>query len=182
MTAFERTGVPVGYLGIVYTSPDEIAETPEVKERRFFLAMVRLPLTWCQSMWAHQMDDEWEPIDARDWFTPRWLDFWADFTKHCSSYHFQEFVEKCLDAYPDGLVSKLYEAYTKECVFVGKQERLVSDLVGALRRAGKEFDAARLPGVTARNGRGSLAHRRRACEYNQRLVDRVMIVERRAIQ
>jgi hypothetical protein len=182
VSALERTGVPVGSLGVVHTSPDEIAETPEFKDREFIFAMVRHPLTWYQSMWAHQMDDKWEPIDARDWFTPRWLEFWANFTKHCSSSRFQEFVENCLDVYPDGLVSTLYEAYTKECVFVGKQERLIGDLLEAMKIAGEKFDETRLVGAAARNVRGGLAHRQRACAYTTELVDRVMLVERRAIQ
>jgi hypothetical protein len=179
--ALPPAGVPLEQLGVVHTSPDEIEDEPERRRRAFVFAVVRHPLTWYQSRWAHQTDDEWEPIDALDWFTPRWIEFWAEFREHCASFDFQEFVRLCVAHYPEGLVSTLYEAYTAGCDFVGRQERLREDLLEALARAGESFDPARLHATPARNVRGGRPARRGQSLYTRELLELALEAESRAI-
>jgi hypothetical protein len=133
-------------------------------------------------MWAHQTDDNWEPMDAESWFTERWLTFWQDFTRHCASTDFTTFVRNCLTHYPNGLVSFLYENYTSGCDFVGKQEQLPDDLIATLRNAGENFDEARLRATPPRNVRGRKPHRATASKFTRELAEEAAEVERKAIE
>lgn len=181
IAALENSGVPVRLLGVVHSSADELVVEPEGAGRAFSFAFVRHPLSWYQSMWAHQTDDAWESIDAAEWFTPRWLGFWAEFTAHCASFDFNEFVRKCVNHYPGGLVSTLYRSYTEGCTFVGRQERLADDLVQALECAGESFDPLKLLATPTRNVRGARAHRSAQNVYTRELVDLVMETESWAV-
>ena len=182
VAALECARVPITPVGAVHTTHDEISSDLLNDEMPFTFAMIRHPLRWYQSMWAHQTDDEWEPIDAKDWFTPRWLEFWADFTRHCASYDFPDFVRRCLDHYPRGLVSALYDSYTSRCDFVGKQEHLADDLIMALKRAGETFDEVRLRNAPQRNVRGGRPHRAKASQYTRGLAEAVADREREVIE
>jgi hypothetical protein len=133
-------------------------------------------------MWAHQTDDNWEPIDAESWFTERWLAFWQDFTRHCASTDFIDFVHKSLTHYPHGLVSFLYDKYTAGCDFVGKQERLPDDLIAALRNAGETFDEARLRATRPENVRGRKPHRAIASKFTRELAEEAADREHKVIE
>ena len=182
VSALASAGVPCTPIGVVHTSPDEILSELSGSERPYTFAMVRHPLHWYQSMWAHQTDDKWEPIDAEDWFTERWLAFWQDFTCHCASSDFLEFVQRSLDHYPHGLVSLLYDIYTARCDFVGKQERLPDDLITALRNAGENFDEPRLRATPPKNTRGGKPHRVSTSKFTRKLAEATADRERWAIE
>ena len=160
----EHAHLLVGPLGVVHTSPDEIRHEPAFRERDSCFAMVRHPLTWYQSMWAHRMDEQWTPVDDPGWFTPRWIETFAQLT-NCQSDVFEEFVTRCLDRFPDGFVSGLYDAYTDGCTFVGRHERLLEDLETALTPAGESFDARRLREVHPVNVRSRRPRRQAAACY-----------------
>jgi hypothetical protein len=179
--ALKNAGLLCSPLGVVHASPDEIAHEESFRLRAMAFAVVRHPLTWYQSIWAHRMDDKWGPMDAPDWFTPRWMAVWADFTKKCRADTFEEFVHKCADAYPEGFLSNLYDVYTEGCAFIGRQERLVDDLLSALELAGEQFQEGRIRETRRRNVRGH--HRRWSgqCRYTPELADTVVKVEARAI-
>lgn len=182
VSALEHAGVPVRPLGVVHTSPDEIADQVDQLEQDCLFVMVRHPLTWYQSIWAHRSDLNWAPVDAEEWFTPRWIEFWRELTASCSSLDFKDFVAKCVNAYPDGLVTTLYDAYTTNCHFVGHQEQLADDLVSILKQMGEVFDETLLRGTSPRNVRGRCSHWRRQSAYTRELVELVTNVEASVIE
>ena len=180
--ALDREGLIVETIGPVHTSPDEISNERAVKERQFTFTFVRHPASWYRSMWAHQMDEGWGAIDDPEWFTPRWIEFWAKFTRDCHSNSFDQFVRNCIDHYPGGLVSSLYEAYTAECDFVGKQENLSADLQTALDQAGERYNPARLLSTQPRNVRGQKPRRKRATHYTRDLIELISKTETKTIK
>lgn len=180
--ALDHAGLIVDTIGPVHASPDEIVSTPAVNEREFTFTFVRHPASWYQSMWSHQMDEGWDAIDDPEWFTPRWVEFWAEFTKTCRSNSFDQFVRNCIDHYPSGLVSGLYETYTSECDFVGRQEYLSTDLQIALDKAGERYNPARLLSTQPRNVRGQKPRRKSATGYTRDLIELVYKTEVNTIE
>lgn len=178
VAALERAGLVRERLGPVHTSPDEIEVDPALP--RF--AFVRHPLAWYRSIWAHRMDEGWSPVDDPDWFTPRWIDHWASFTSRTRARRFDRFVRRCVEAFPDGYVSDLYETYVEGCARVGRQERLAEDLVEILDAFGEPVDPDRLRAVSPVNVRGRTPPRRRAAEWTPELIALVVGAERRAIE
>jgi hypothetical protein len=180
--AIINAGIDAREIGVVHASPDELVQSDAGVRRRIVFSFVRHPLTWYPSMWAHRMDDGWnEPIDDPQWFTPKWIEFWADFTARCRSETFAGFVRACTGAYPSGFVAMLYEAYTAGCSYVGRYERLADDLVGILRAAGEDFDAARLVATPPQNVRGGNRVRRGEASYDEDLAARVLETERNVL-
>ena len=181
--ALENAGLITGRLGVVHASPDEIWHEPEFQQRPFVFAMVRHPLTWYQSMWAHRMDEGWDrdPIDDPEWFTPRWIAIWAEFTRHCKADTFDEFVHRCVAWQPTGYVSMLYDAYTQHCTFVARQESLVDDLLTALQSAGEPFEPEPILRTPKRNVRAQHSRWLSHCRYTPELIQLVMRAEEQAI-
>ena len=177
MAALENAGLVVETSDIVHMSPDELDLEPGLRDQGYMFTFVRHPASWYQSMWAHQMDEKWDPIDAPDWFSPKWIEFWAGFTENCRSNIFEEFVRRCVVNYPEGLVTKLFEAYTAGCSFVGKQENLIEDLQTALDRAGEKYDLARLLNTKPKNVRGQRPRRIKASQYSPDLLKLVLKTE-----
>jgi hypothetical protein len=201
-TALKGAGLVLGELGVVHATPDEITHDPaelkrskrnrprwyewvrvrlSIRRQPVVFSMVRHPLSWYQSCWAHRMDDAWAPINAPDWFTHRAIETWADFTDHCRASTFAEFVRKCTARYPEGFASLLFDSYTDGCTFVGRQERLRDDLVTALRLAGEDFQPEHLWRTPPRNVLGS-GRWRSQCQYTPELIERVVVAEARAIR
>jgi len=117
-------------------TPDNTIE--RFKKNRLAVTFIRQPVGWYQSYWSFRSRkgarrDEKFPADG----------LWSD--------NFDEFVNNVLDAYPQGFVSHLYQFYTGDVQFIGKQERLADDLVTALEYAGEEFDEAALRATPRRN-------------------------------
>jgi hypothetical protein len=106
---------------------------------------VRHPLTWYRSAWCYWMETGRFPRE--------------DNAPRVESDDFSEFVRNCLHVEPSGYVCSIFERFvgpTDGCVsFVGRQERLVDDLVEFLRVAGEDFDEERLRKTEPRNVRGS---------------------------
>lgn len=181
--ALANAGVETRELGVVHASPDELPMLGTLRRGRVVFCFVRHPLTWYPSMWSHRMDDGWdEPIDDPKWFSPRWIEFWAQFTARCRSETFDGFVRACTSSYPDGLVSTLYERYTSGCSRVGRYERLAPDLVDILALAGEEFDQERLLATEPRNVRGGTGTRRADTTYDSSLAELVLETERKALE
>ena len=180
--ALQNAGLIVGQLGEVHASPDEIAHESAFRDRSVVFAIVRHPLTWYQSMWTHRMDEGWDdPINDPDWFSPRWIQTWADFNDHCRATTFEDFVRKCARRYPDGWVSMLYDSYTAGCTFIGRQEQLADDLVKVLDLAGETFQADRIRTTRPQNVRSHRPRKLPCCQYTPDLVELVMKAETRAI-
>jgi hypothetical protein len=178
----EKSGLIVGKLGVVHTNPAEVFHELAFQQRKFVFTMVRHPLSWYQSMWTHRVDENWIPINAPEWFTPRWVETWAEFTRHCRANRFDEFIYKCASHFPDGYVSMLYESYTEGCSYVGKQERLVESLLTALRLSGEQFQEQQIRSTPPRNVRARRPSRLLQCMYMSDLVDIVMKTEAWAIE
>lgn len=109
-----------------------LAQTIAYRDR-FSFAFVRHPLEFWRSYWAFRLRDGWD------------LDNQIDAQAH--SPDFNVFVSRLAEHQP-GAASALYEQFVGrrpgDVDFVGRFERLVDDLVAALRLAGEPFDEAGL--------------------------------------
>lgn len=123
-----------------HSTPDNVV--PGAKNGRVAITFVRKPVAWYRSYWSFRSRkgakrDEKFPADG----------LWSD--------DFDQFVNNILDAYPGGFVTRLYQYYTGPDMgkvgFIGKQERLVDDLVQALTFAGEPFDEAALRATPRQN-------------------------------
>jgi len=93
----------------------------------FTFCFVRHPIGWYESFWR-AVKGRTRGVDKR--FTL------AD----CWSESFDEFVNNCVDKFPNGFLTQMY-GYFIGTDFVGRQENLREDLIEALTLAGEEFDA-----------------------------------------
>ncbi len=168
-SALHRAGVVEGAVGTIHASPDEVADEPAVLRRSIRFVFVRHPLAWYRSMWAHRRDENWEPIDDPDWFSPRWIVEWGAFTDAARAPTFDGFVRNCVEAYPSGFLASLYRAYTDGCTHVGHYESLQDDLVRTLRESGLEVDFSTIAATPERNVRGSTPARQCEARYTPRL-------------
>lgn len=180
--ALDRAGLLVGSVGVIHSSPDEVAASDEYRSRTFSFAMVRHPLSWYASMWAHRVDEQWEPIDDLDWFTPRWIEAWAEFTAAAKAESFDDYLWQLIDRYPDGFVSTLFDTYTARCTHIGKQEKLEEDLVAILTDIGEDFEEARVRETPERNVRARTRRRQLRLRLSTRLVNAVTEAESRALE
>ena len=181
-SALERAGLVRGKSGVVHATTDEIFTTSNLTENKMTFAFVRHPLSWYQSMWAHRMDEQWQPIDDTEWFSSNWIRIWADFTKYCQSNNFNEYIAKCVDHFPGGFLSSLFDAYTHSCDFVGKQEQLASDLITVLTLAGEDFELKQIKETPKKNIRGRQPKRRYQTIFTNESIDRIMKAENRLIR
>jgi hypothetical protein len=107
-------------------SRGNIAEFHDWPSRCF----IRHPLSWLRSYWMHQAQFGWEDFD--------------EYSRRLRSCHFEEFLERSLEAYPEGPVSAVFAPFVAECSFVGRQESLRESLIEALGKAGECFDPERI--------------------------------------
>ena len=123
-----------------HATPDVIPEP--YKRGRYSIIFVRKPVEWYISYWSFRSRkgarrDEHFPADG----------LWSD--------DFDQFVNNVLDAYPEGFVSTLYQYYVgvnaDKVDFIGRQERLGSDLISALEFAGEDFDKVALMTTPRKN-------------------------------
>ena len=166
---------------MVHSDGREVERAVTIPEDTLSFTFVRHPLWWYQSMWAHRMDERWRPIAAPAWFSLKWRDFWNEFSVRCRAEDFDLFLKKCVEEYPKGLASSVYEEYTAGCGFVGKQENLPEDLLTALKLAGEAHDAERILQVERKNVRGSAPRQRRKMNAREETVEKVCCVEHRAM-
>ncbi len=179
--ALERAGLIQASLGVVHSSPDELHLEPAYQMRPFSFAFVRHPLSWYSSMWAHRLDDQWDPIDDVEWFSKRWIDEWAGFSGACRADTFPDFVTRAIEHFPDGWVSRLYDLYTEGCTHVGKHEDLPEALITVLAAVGEVFEPAEILATPERNVRGRKHRRMLGTLLSPSLVAEVMRVERQAV-
>jgi hypothetical protein len=145
-----------------HAPPSRIKE--EDKVGRFSFCFVRHPVDWYKSFWAYRAKTGW--LDKK---------FLAD---KCWEDEFELFVLNMLDMYPDGFVTELYQFYLWEMEFIGRQERLVDDLVKALMLADEEFDEEILRRVGWRNIAGKEPRFQRLCVLSNETQDRILETER----
>lgn len=105
-----------------------IIENELAKMKPFIFCFVRNPLTWYESWWKYMLME------------PRQFRSWASRPFHpctpldgCGDDDFNKFVEKCIVKRP-GFVSEMFSQFTKQAMFIGKQETLGLDLVEVFDR------------------------------------------------
>ncbi len=119
---------------------------PPPGARVFLFCFVRHPVDWWASYWSYRMKYDWAPMDAVDPCDPASWHPWAPL-RDIESRDFDSFVRQVIERAP-GYVARMYDEYTGPCVrFVGRQERLVDDLIHVLRMRGLPFDEGRLRGA-----------------------------------
>jgi hypothetical protein len=131
-----------------------------------FFAFIRHPVAWYQSFWRDRIKTGWQD---------------SDFDRACRSEDFNEFIRKCLQAYP-GHVTSIYRRFTYNADYVGRFEVAAESLVWILTQLGEQFDAAVIydtPPINVASGNPSLD---RLCRYTPELLARVMESERPAIE
>lgn len=178
--AVRRAGLVQESLGPVHATPRELKSHQSYVPRPVTFAIVRHPATWYASLWAHRMDENWCEISARDWFSPASLERWALLTDRCKSRSFPEFVERCVEAFPDGWLSALYDTYITPGTTVGRFENLVDDTIAILRRAGERFDETIIRGTEPQNVRGAVRKHHRRTIFTPSLLELIYASERRS--
>lgn len=104
----------------------DVAKLQErVARRAHSFCFLRDPRTWYQSFWAYKWAKGWGNIG---------------FDGATKDETFHGFVEKALDAYPEGHLSFLYWRFVRGSTFVGRYENLRNDLALALFIAGEDID------------------------------------------
>lgn len=127
---------------------------------------VRHPATWYQSYWAYKQDtSSWSHTNP--------------FDQQCADDYFLEFVKKALASYPVGYVTWLYEFYTENSGFVGRQENLRNDLIAALQWAGEDYALDGIESITPKNV--STAERRGLAKYDGETLEKVLKIESKII-
>jgi SAM-dependent methyltransferase len=102
----------------------------------FSFTFVRHPLTWLRSYWLHETENGWTD---------------NDFASCVRSDSFAGFLERCVAAYPNGAATENFRPFLDGCGFIGRVERLRSDLGAALIAAQESFDTGELNAITRTN-------------------------------
>jgi hypothetical protein len=178
--ALERSGLVIGDLGPVHASPDELEREPAFRDRGNRFAFVRHPATWYASAWAHRMDEKWGPINAPDWFSRAWTARWDEFTRRCNARLFPRFVENCTRAFPTGWLSAMYDAYTKGCTHIARQETAADDLVAILRSIGEPLDEAAIRHTPPQNVRATSSRRASRITFTPEILEMIAAAEQQA--
>ena len=104
--------------------------------------LVRHPVTWYQSRWAHRCANGWCPENSFDY--------------DCVSNDFNKFVNNCLDMHPEGWLSQKYTKYFsgiphrfKE--YIGKYEDLDNSIKHALIESGTLYSESEFPEIAPVN-------------------------------
>lgn len=121
-------------------------------KKLYSFTFVRHPYSWYKSYWAYRIvygSDLQIPGKIVDFpLEPLWCE------------DFEKFTKAVLRAYPDGILSKIYQCYVGKdglaLDFIGKQENLVDDLILALTLAEEDFDADKIKNTNKVNLSGSM--------------------------
>ncbi|HRV93786.1 MAG TPA: sulfotransferase family 2 domain-containing protein [Anaerolineae bacterium] len=113
----------------------------EIDQSPYIFCFVRHPLKWYESFWRYMCAQNWPRLgnqyDVNDWHPNAILNGLGD-------PEFNQFVRNIIAKRP-GFVTEMYGWYTWSGVnFVGKQERLVEDLLTVLRQLNVTFDEDRI--------------------------------------
>lgn len=177
--ALRAAGLHQGDVGRDHATPAEIEQDPAYQASPMVFCFVRHPLAWYQSYWCYRMKHGWHKPSPGEVEAPIRT---VTLDAHCRDDRFDRFVENCLERYPQGWVSHLYAHYTSGCTFVGRQERLVEDLLLALLIAGEPVDAARIRNHPPQNVAAQQTVWRQQCQYPKELALRVLEAESQALQ
>jgi hypothetical protein len=131
-----------------------------------FFAFTRHPAAWYQAFWRDRMKHGWHD---------------SDFDRTVRSENFNEFVSKCLQAYPRHVTS-LYLKYAEKAAYVGRLEVVAESLVWILGQLGETFDPAVVydtPPINVSSGDPTLD---RSCRYTPEILAKVLEMERPGIE
>lgn len=162
-----ETGLAIGELGSVHSKGPDIINETEFQKRAISFTFVRHPLTWYQSYWSYKMKVQWNDPDN-------------EFDRKVKSENFNDFLRNVISHFP-GYLSGAFDRFTEGVTFVGKQERLVSDLLLVLTLAGETFDPMRIRSAKPINVASSDSSFRSQCKYSKKLADNIMEIESKAI-
>jgi hypothetical protein len=135
--------------------------------------LVRHPLTWYQSRWAHRC--------AHGWFPEHEFDY------KCVSNDFNKFVNNCLDFYPTGWLAQEYANFFAGIPhrfkqYIGRYEELDNSIKHALIESGTLYCESEYPEIMPVNV--SMLDGLSSSEiavYNEDTFNRVLDVERTVI-
>jgi hypothetical protein len=178
--ALRRAHLVEASIGPVHATPQEIRADPAYAERPIHFAIVRHPVSWYASLWAHRMDENWCEINATDWFSAASIDRWGVLTRRCKSATFDDFVQRCVNVFPGGWLSSLYDTYITADTRVGRFETLIDDTITLLEEAGEVFDERIIRRTEPQNVRGSLSSRRVRGEFTRSILDMIHATEHRS--
>lgn len=91
------------------------------KSRENRLCFVRNPVMWYRSYWCFRFQHGWRADSIFDVRT--------------ESDSFEIFVDNVLREYPCGFLKDVYQAYVKECNWIGKVESIEEDLITFMKGA-----------------------------------------------
>lgn len=116
-------------------------QSEQVDRTPYIFCFVRHPVGWYESIWRYLSKWNWpnlgNPYDINDWHPKSLLN-------GLGNSDFNQFMRNVLAKRP-GYVTEMYGWYTLPGVnFVGKQERLVDDLVLVLKELNVRFDEERM--------------------------------------
>ena len=123
----EEQGLSRGEVAGFHDWPSRYWNADPALAETFTFCFIRHPLSWLRSYWMHHMQFGWEDFD--------------EYARRLRSWSFAEFLERSIQEYPEGPVSRMFAPFVSECSFVGRQEDLRLDLVDALGKAGETFNA-----------------------------------------
>ncbi|KKW39725.1 hypothetical protein A2454_01280 [Candidatus Peribacteria bacterium RIFOXYC2_FULL_55_14] len=180
--AIQKAGIPTNEVGVLGPVDMPLIDsrglflhaTPQaVPLQMFAFTFVRNPLSWYQSHWAYCTKNK------------RWNEH-NPFERQCASDNFHQFLRNALTYFPGG-VSNMYrgylgEEYTLPGGFVGRQERLVEDLILALRMAGETFDETSIRRTPPANLAARLDDFQHRCLYTAELLWEMMQSEGHAMR
>ena len=120
-SAVRQMSIPTYEVGAFHDWPSSIALS-EAEKKRLHFCFVRHPIAWLRSYWCLQMQSGWSS---------------DSYSVVAQSDCFAEFLEKLIEAFPDGPVSQVFAPFVMQCDQVGRQEDLKRDLLRILTKAGE---------------------------------------------
>lgn len=166
-SVLQEAGLVRGHLGHRHAKGPDINGSTEFQQRAISFTFVRHPLHWYQSYWAYKVREQWN--DANN-----------EFDSVVQSDSFIQFLDNVMSFFP-GYFSGVVDRFTSGVTFVGKQERLVPDLILALTLAGEDFDASVIRSKPPLNVSSQDAAYRARCMYSPRLADQIMKMDRKVV-
>ena len=120
------------------------ANLREEMEESFKFCFVRNPFSWYESYWRFMCGKGWEPFTNKVAAKSKWMKrTWHPnaFLEEIRDRDFNIFTRNIIDRYP-GYLTQMYGWYAVpgKIDFVGRTERMASDLVYALKRARVDID------------------------------------------
>lgn len=99
-----------------------------LKRQNFIFAFVRHPVTWYESWYRYQMANDWKQWQGFDGYVHP-----CEELNDCADNDFNKFIGNVIDKHP-GFLTNMYELFTKDCKFIGKQETMRIDMIKIFKR------------------------------------------------